>query len=549
MIKQINHNSKTLLVNMKFRMFHFFLISQTVFLFACKKNDGFSSPDEEASVDTITTLKGAAAFPIGVAISYTPMLNDATYATTIKRDFDAVTFDYHMKHGAIVKNDGMLDFARADELLQVASGLEVFGHTLGWHQNQNATYLKANAGIVSGIGAEKLSNEGFESGLAGWDSWNTGSPLGSASVTATTDVAEIHAGTGAMKVVNPTAYPGNQWRVQVAGPLVNTTIGSEYIISYWVKAAAPGGSIRLSTQDENQGNAQYQGDQAIGTDWKKVTWTIPAKSTKTRFLFDMGQAANTYFIDDASIKEVLSPSPGPQTTSLVDQMLNTYVTGMVNHFKNKVKAWDVVNEILADDGTIRNHSNTPNTASDIFVWSHYLGKDFALKAFNYAKAADPNALLFINDYGLETNTVKLNALIALVNELKSQGAKIDGIGTQMHIGSNTPLSGIDQMMQKLAATGLKIRVSELDIRTGNGGAAGTPPNTTTLANQAVMYKYVASSYLRNIPASQRAGITVWGLTDNTSWLYNNGAEYPLLYDQNYNKKPCYTSFLQALKGQ
>ncbi|HYH14826.1 MAG TPA: endo-1,4-beta-xylanase, partial [Flavisolibacter sp.] len=524
-------------------MIRIFLIAQAVFLFACKKDTISDSEDLPLPEDTITSLKDAAKFPIGVAISYTPMLNDTRYAATVKRDFNSVTFDYHMKHGAIVKNDGTLDFTQADQLVNAASagGLEVFGHTLGWHQNQNATYLKAV--FITSLGNEMLTNGGFESMLTSWGIWNTGDPAGSATISASNDAAEVHSGTGAMKVVNTKAYPDNQWRVQVASPLVATTVGKEYAISYWVKATTPGGSIRLSSQDNNQGNAQYQSDQTIGTNWQKITWNIQARAVETRFLFDMGQAANTYFIDDVSIKEIRSSSTDPQTASAVDNMLNNYVTGMVNHFKGKVKAWDVVNELFADDGSIRNNSNTSTAASDVFVWSNYLGEDYALKAFSYAKTADPDALLYINDYGLETNTAKLDALIALVTKLRSQGAKVDGIGTQMHIAANTPKAGIDRMMQKLAATGLKVRVSELDVTTGNGGTPGTPPGTVALANQAAMYKYVVSSYLKNVPEAQRAGITVWGLSDNTSWLYNNGTQYPLLYDQNYNKKPAYESFL------
>jgi endo-1,4-beta-xylanase len=106
----------------------------------------------------------------------------------------------------------------------------------------------------------------------------------------------------------------------------------------------------------------------------------------------------------------------------------------------------------------------PAGANDWLVWSNYLGRDYALKAFNYAKAADPTALLFINDYNLESRAVKLDSLIAMVTELKGKGAKIDGIGTQMHISRNTSYDGIDQMFKKLAATGLKVHISELDVR-------------------------------------------------------------------------------------
>ena len=527
------------------RLLCLLLLAQVAGLVACRKNNGFGEKQVIVDYDTITPLKEAAGFPVGVAISYSPVLNDAKYTATIKRDFDAVVFDYNMKHGAMVQDNGTIDFTRADAMLNAVSGLDVFGHTLGWHQNQNANYLKSYAGLIA-ISSEWLTNPGFESGLNTWGVWNTGNPTGTSTITATTAAGEFRSGTGAMKVVNPSGYPGNQWRVQVASPLFNTTVGRQYVISYWVKAATAGGSIRLSTQDASYANAQYQGDQNIGTNWTQIVWTITANSAQTRFLFDMGQAANTYFIDDASMKEILPPPTGAQVAAKVDEALGAYVTAVVNHFKGKVKAWDVVNEPLADDGTIRTNSNTTQ-ANDVFVWSHYMGKDYVLKAFNYAKAADASATLYINDYGLESNTAKLDALIALVNEMKGKGAKIDGIGTQMHITVSTPLSGIDQMFQKLAATGLLVRVSELDIKT-NATAAGEQ-SFESQAQQAVMYKYVVGSYLRNVPEAQRAGVTVWGLSDNYSWLYNNNLEHPLLYDKNYNRKPAYTAFLQALKGK
>lgn len=104
------------------------------------------------------------------------------------------------------------------------------------------------------------------------------------------------------------------------------------------------------------------------------------------------------------------------------------------------------------------------------------------------------------------------------------------------------------MMQKLAASGLKIRISELDVKTVVGSAAGGP-TPQLLAYQAVTFKYTVASYIKYIPAAQRAGITIWGINDKNSWLYNNGAEYPLLYDNNYNKKPAYSGVLQALKGK
>ena len=532
----------------KLSVFGILLAAPAIFLASCKKDVKTGILNTGSYTDTSAVLKDLADFPIGTAIGYTPMLNDPAYAAIAKRDFDIVTFEYHMKHGAIVQDNGNYNFTNADALVAASGNLEIFGHTLGWHQNQNATFLKNFAGITVPAATELLGNPGFETGLTGWSTFNTGNPAGSATVTAGSGANEVRTGTGSMKVVNPTAYPGNQWRVQVASGLVTTTPNTQYNISYWVKAASAGGSIRLSTADGSGGNAQYQGDQTIGTAWQQVSWTITANSAQTRFLFDMGQAANTYFIDDASFKAVVTAPNGGQIAVKLDTAMKQFITATVNRYKNKVKQWDVVNELFTDDGNLRNNNNTPTTASDVLVWSNYLGRDWALKAFQYAAAADPTATLYINDYNLETGSRKLDSLIAMVAELKARGAKIDGIGTQMHIAWNTPYPGIDQMFQKLAATGLKVRISELDVKTVMTSAAGKP-SPELLGYQAAMVKYVVASYMKYVPAAQRAGITVWGINDKYSWLYNNGREFPLLYNDMYQRKPAYAAFAQALQGK
>ncbi|HYF31170.1 MAG TPA: endo-1,4-beta-xylanase [Chitinophagaceae bacterium] len=521
-------------------------------MYSCKK-DPNGIMETGAYIDTAGPLKAAAGFPIGFAIDYTPMKNDPRYAATVAREGNSVTFGYQMKHGAVVRDNGSFDWTRTDELVNLATGagLQIFGHTLGWHQNQNANYLKNFAGIVLPASVELLANGGFESGTTNLANWATYNAQNGATISVGAGAGEVRTGTRSMKVVNPVANPGNQWRVQVASDLFNTVIGTQYTVTYWVKAAAGGGSIRLSTQTSGGGSAQYQGDQNIGTTFQQITWTFTANSPQTRILFDMGQAANTYYIDDASVKEVIGAPSGTQIAAKLDQALGNFITAMVNRYKDKVKEWDVVNELFADDGNIRNNTNTSVTPTDVLVWSHYMGRDYALKAFNYAKAADPTALLYINDYNLESQPAKLDSLIAFVNELKGKGAKVDGIGTQMHIGLNTSFAGIDAAFQKLAATGLKIRISELDVRINPTDKPDLSTSRTMNAYQAHMYDYVISSYLKHVPPAQRAGITIWGVTDADSWIVTvlKKKDYPMLFDANYAKKPAYSGVLQALKGQ
>jgi endo-1,4-beta-xylanase len=532
--------------------------NSSIFLIAiiftsCAKNDkDIKNPGFTSSTDTAGTLNDAADIPIGVAIDYTPTLTNAAYINLAKKEFDGVTFSYNMKHGAIVQDNGTLNFTAADAMMDAASGLEVFGHTLGWHENQNATYLKNFAQLVASTGPNQFAANGsFENGPAGSnDGWYVYNSNG-ATVSVGAGVNEVRTGTRSMKVINPTAFGGDQWKVQVASDLVTTMPGDQYTISYWVKAASAGGSIRLSTQNAANGGAQYQGDQTIGTAWQEVKWNITANSAQTRFFFDMGAAANTYFIDDVNVTGLVVANTDPvKIAAKLDTALKSFITEMVNHYKGKVKAWDVVNEVLDNSGKIRDNGNSPNSnnAGDYFVWSNYLGRDFAYKAFTYAQAADPSANLFINDYGLESNTAKLDSLISYVTELKGRGAKVDGIGTQMHINYLTKQAGIDDMMQKLAATGLKVRISELDVRVNTDSRNGYVFTPLESFGQEEMYKYVIKSYLKNVPKVQQYGITVWGLTDDASWLYNNGKDFPLLFNADYSKKTAYGAVTAALKG-
>jgi len=105
------------------------------------------------------------------------------------------------------------------------------------------------------------------------------------------------------------------------------------------------------------------------------------------------------------------------------------------------------------------------------------------------------------------------------------------------------------MFIKLAATGLKVHVSELDIRINPNNAPAFTATDDLLTQQAAKYKYVVDSYNTNVPASQRYGITVWNVTDADSWIVTSlgRTDFPTLFNSSYQKKPAYTSFKQGLK--
>lgn len=525
-------------------------------LAACKKdpeNSGITPPPPTPPIVETEPLKSVAIFPIAAAGSNAAFITNATSSVILSRDFNGITFENEMKNNALVNSSGGYNFTTADAMVAAAraANIQIHGHVLAWHAQAQGNYYRSILNAASPGATNLVQNAGFENGDAtgflNFTVFNSGNPAGTATITAGSGAAEVHAGTRSLKVVNPVAYNTEHWRVQVATDPIPLVAGKQYQVSYWVKSAAADGSIRLSTQP----TPLYQADQAIGTSWQQVSWLITANEAQTRIVFDMGRNKNTYFIDDVSVNELITTGGNTDNYTKVDSLLKATIEQIAGHFKGKVRGWDVINEMFADGpaGAIRNNTNTANaTADDVFVWSNYLGRDFGVKAFTYAAKADPAARLFINDYNLEFSAAKLDSLIAYVAEIRGRGAKVDGIGTQMHVSLNTSKSQIDNHFIKLAATGLLVHISELDIGVNTSNATSLVFTEALETAQAEMYNYIITSYMRHVPKPQRYGVTIWGLLDNQSWRYNNGADYPLLYNPAGAKKKAYTSVLNALKS-
>jgi endo-1,4-beta-xylanase len=523
---------------------------------ACKKdkgNDPALLPPPPTVVAT-GSLKSVATFPVGVASSFGDLISNATSSAIIKTEFSSITFENEMKNNAIVNSSGGYNFSTADAMVAAAqsANIQIHGHVLAWHAQSQGAYYKNILNEAKPGPVNLVQNSGFENGDAlsftNFSILNTGIPAGSATITPGAGTSEVRSGNRSVKVVNPTAYNTEHWRVQLSTDAIPLTVGKQYQVSYWVKASNANGSIRLSTQAPSP---MYQADQAIGTSWQQVTWTITANQAQIRLSFDMGRNSNTYFIDDVSVNELIAAVGPSNNYAKVDSILKTTIHTIAGHYKGKVRGWDVINEMFADNpaGAIRNNTNTTGSADDNkFVWTEYLGRDFGVKAFKYAAEADPTAKLFINEYNLEFSTRKLDSLIAYVAEIRARGAKVDGIGTQMHVSINNSREQIDNHFKKLAATGLLVHVSELDVGVNTSNATSTVFTEALEATQAEMYNYIVTSYMRNVPKPQRYGITIWGVLDNQSWRYKNGADYPLIFNASGSKKKAYEAVLKALKS-
>src|SRR5262249_10323812 len=132
--------------------------------------------------------------------------------------------------------------------------------------------------------------------------------------------------------------------------------------------------------------------------------------------------------------------------------------------KGKVKAWDVVNEAIADGG------GTNFLRSSL--WLQIIGPDFIAKAFEYAHEVDPDAILRYNDYGLE-NPVKRQKLIKLIRSFRELGLPVTAIGSQAHINLATTFETMNEALTEIATLGLPIHITELDVNTATTGQRNT----------------------------------------------------------------------------
>ncbi len=239
---------------------------------------------------------------------------------------------------------------------------------------------------------------------------------------------------------------------------------------------------------------------------------------------------------------------------------NTLLARMKDHiftvagrYKGRVDAWDVVNEAIEPDGTLRKSH-----------WLNIIGDDYIAKAFQFAHQADPEAELYYNDYDMWKKDHR-DAAIRLVKDLQAKGVHIDGIGMQGHWGLGYPsLREIEDSILAYSDLGLKVMITELDITVLPGAWHATgadisrnhqyqkelnpyPNSLPADIQQKLANRYVELFALFNIHSDKITRVTFWGLHDGNSWLNNfpvrGRTDYPLLFDRNYQPKPAYNAVL------
>jgi endo-1,4-beta-xylanase len=237
------------------------------------------------------------------------------------------------------------------------------------------------------------------------------------------------------------------------------------------------------------------------------------------------------------------------------ERMHEHIQTVVGRYRGKIQSWDVVNEALNEDGTLR-----PS------LWEKIIGDDYIAKAFEYAHEADPDAQLTYNDYNLE-NPAKRDGAVALVKKLKAEGVPISCVGIQDHDSLTWPTAEQeDAAIAAFAALGVKVAISELDVdvlpAAMQGPTADVSVNVASnpklnpypdglpdavQAELSQRYAELFRVFVKHRDAISR--VTLWGVTDGGSWKNDwpvrGRTDYPLLFDRNDKPKPAFFAVVKA----
>jgi endo-1,4-beta-xylanase len=248
-----------------------------------------------------------------------------------------------------------------------------------------------------------------------------------------------------------------------------------------------------------------------------------------------------------------------QSADSVRQYFEHHITTVASRYDGKVYSWDVVNEALNEDGTLRNS-----------IFLQKLGPDYIVEAFRLAQKASPHSKLYYNDYNIEQPKKRAGA-IELIKKIQAAGVRIDGVGIQGHWrAGNVPLNDIEESIKEFSALGIEVMFTELDLgvlpnpwdnatadvsatskgdSTMNPYANGLPDSVEQI--QAKAYADLFKLFLKYKNTVSR--VTFWGVNDGQSWLndwpIHGRTNYPLLFDRNFQPKPAFNSVISTASNQ
>lgn len=216
------------------------------------------------------------------------------------------------------------------------------------------------------------------------------------------------------------------------------------------------------------------------------------------------------------------------------EQLKNHIYGVAGKYKGQIHSWDVLNEAIYDGAKLPLDGDWTKCLRET-QWTRSIGTDYVAMAFQFAHEADPDALLYYNDYNLN-NHDKAEIVAAMVSDLRSQGVPIHGIGMQAHYSTDTTISSVRSSLKMFSQIeGILVSITELDV--------GVPGSNYSLSSknekkQALFYAKLFSLYKEYSDIIER--VTFWGYRDDTSWRSEN---CPMIFDKNLKEKEAFYALM------
>jgi endo-1,4-beta-xylanase len=401
------------------------------------------------------------------------------------------------------------------------------GPELGTRRDLDAA--GGEGGVGGGVGSTGGGGDGGASAGSGGDTGGSGGDTGGSVATGGTGGG---AGGGAGLAVDGGTDVRDSSVVEVAPP--PTPLKSA--------AARTGRMIGAALSATHLSDLSYAGTAAIhlssATPENEMKWDA-TEPTRNVFTFERGDAIVAFAAEHGMQVRghtLVWHSQLPSWVSSIQDdtdmraaMIN-HITQVALHYRGKVVAWDVVNEAVADGGQALR--TTP--------FAQWIGTRYIDDAFIAARAADPDARLYYNDYGAEGRNAKADYVYTMVQGMLARGVPIDGVGLQMHTGSadaSPSAADVAFNMQRLAALGLDVVISEMDVQ-------------ICAADLEAQGRRFHDIVARCVAQPACKAVTVWGVPDKYSWRNGQScaAPRPLLFDDNYAPKPAHAGVVDAFLG-
>lgn len=529
----------------------------------------------QAELDAYNNLKSyfkaenSPSFKLGSELSLSEISNNSLLYRLLQLHFNEIGITRDFNHIDFVQEDGKIvldNFRKAVEQNKMTNMDTHVGHLLS-HEKQQSTFLNGLIAdiILPGVKGKDLVLD-FENNKKG-DTYPTNNSGASATI-----VADPEGKSGnALRILKTTGTAFPQLKItlpegRVLGQCLNVIIdfkagGSFGLYGAGMRLGVSSSYGDVTLKDYGSPSSFGNGDNIWGRGLiilpiSKLDLTPEQKKLNT-FILTLGSQTGSadYLIDniqlDWEIKGETITKSAEEKKNIITAELDKWTKAVGEIGKDQVKSWSVLYQPMDETNPtqLRSGKDIAQKPANTFYWQDYLGKDYAAIAINMLKKYMNNSdQVFFTETNLIDNPAKIQGLLDFIVYTEKKGAKVDGIATEVSINIDADRTKIETMLQKLASTEKRIKISALEIGTGKKTAES---NTELYQKQADMYQWFVSTYMKVIPLSQQAGITFSSPIDqasNAKWRPNE----PLgIWSSTggYIRKPTYQSIVKALENK